>query len=136
MTSGLTAITYGHAEGTAIVLAEPISFWGGIESSTGTIIDANHPDHGRNVAGRILVMSCGRGSSSSSSVLAETIRNGSGPVGIILKHNDPILIVGALVAHTIYAKACPIVIYPDNDIVDGSEIEILANESTCEVRIR
>ena len=60
----------GTAEGRALVLDEPLSFWGGIDPANGDIIDGRHPQHGANVAGRILVMPSGRGSSSSSSVLA------------------------------------------------------------------
>jgi hypothetical protein len=54
----------GEAEGPALVLGEPLSFWGGIEAATGRIIDRSHPDLGKCVAGRILVMPSGRGSSS------------------------------------------------------------------------
>ena len=63
----------GDAAGEALVLAEPLSFWGGVDPVTGTVIDARHPQRGECVAGRVLVMPAGRGSSSSSSVLAETL---------------------------------------------------------------
>jgi PAS domain S-box-containing protein len=48
-------------------------------SRHGRIIDRSHPDLGARVTGTILVMPGGRGSSSSSSVLAEAIRRGTGP---------------------------------------------------------
>ena len=47
----------GTAEGRALVLDEPLSFWGGVDPGTGDIIDPRHPQRGANVAGRILVMS-------------------------------------------------------------------------------
>jgi predicted aconitase with swiveling domain len=74
----------GTAEGRALVLDEPLSFWGGVDPATGDIIEARHPQHGENVAGRILVMPSGRGSSSSSSVLAEAIRAGTAPAAIVV----------------------------------------------------
>ena len=33
----------GEAEGAALVLSEPLSFWGGIDVTTGRIIDRSHP---------------------------------------------------------------------------------------------
>ena len=55
----------GDADGVALVLSQPLSFWGGIDVSTGRIIDRTHPDVGKSVTGAILVMPGGRGSSSS-----------------------------------------------------------------------
>ena len=68
----------GKAEGPAFVLAEPLSFWGGLDSATGGIIDQWHPQKDDIITGCILVMRAGRGSSSGSSVLAEAIRRGTG----------------------------------------------------------
>ncbi|HXF74203.1 MAG TPA: DUF126 domain-containing protein, partial [Actinomycetota bacterium] len=63
----------GRAAGVAVVLAEPLSFWGGLDPATGRVIDARHPQRGAALSGRILVMPAGRGSSSSPSVLAEAV---------------------------------------------------------------
>ncbi len=100
----------GAAEGLALVLAEPLSFWGGLDPLSGRIIDRWHPACGQGLAGRILVMRAGRGSSSGSSVLAEAIRRGTGPAGIVLGARDGIVVVGALVARALYGKACPVVL--------------------------
>jgi len=62
------------------------------------------------VVGTILVLRCGRGSSSSSSVLAECLRNGVGPAAIVLAEPDPILALGALVASELYATEIPVVV--------------------------
>ena len=76
----MTAQSYaaGEADAVALVLSVPLSFWGGIDVETGRIIDHSHPDLGTSITGTILVMPGGRGSSSSSSVLAEAIRRGNG----------------------------------------------------------
>lgn len=121
------AYAAGEADGTALVLSKPLSFWGGIEASTGRIIDRSHPDRGEIVTGRILVMQSGRGSSSASSVLAETIRRGTGPAGIVLAIADPILTVGALVAHQLYGLRCPIVVCPIDDIRTGDVLRVSAH---------
>ena len=58
----------GTATGEVLRLDEPLSFWGGMETVGGRIIDQRHPQVGEIVAGRVLVMPFGRGSSSGSSV--------------------------------------------------------------------
>jgi predicted aconitase with swiveling domain len=100
----------GSATGLALVLDEPLSFWGGLDPSTGRIVEANHPQRGESVTGRILVMPSGRGSSSSSTVLAEAIRLGTGPAGILLGEPDDIVVVGALVAAELYRIAIPVIL--------------------------
>lgn len=109
------ALLPGRAEGRALILREPVSFWGGLDSATGRIIDHWHPQHGETVAGTILLMESGRGSSSGSSVLAEAIRRGTAPAGIILLKRDAIVTVGALVAAELYGKHCPVVLASRED---------------------
>ena len=54
-------------------------------------------------------MAHAKGSSSSSSVLAEAIRNGTGPVGIVLRERDLIISIGAIVAAELYNLDVPVV---------------------------
>jgi predicted aconitase with swiveling domain len=101
------ALHHGDGTGTALVTG-PVSFWGGVDWKDGRIIDVHHERHGETVAGRVLVMPYGRGSSSAAVVLAETIRNGSGPVAVVTRSTDVILLVGAMAAVELYGKTCPI----------------------------
>ncbi len=114
----------GAAQGEALVLSQALSFWGGIDAGTGDITDHSHPGLGRNVAGKILVMLSGRGSSSSSSVLAEAIRRGTAPAGILLERPDPILAVGAIVAEFLYDIHMPLVVCDITGIASGDKIAI------------
>ncbi|KAA3452865.1 hypothetical protein C7I87_01445 [Mesorhizobium sp. SARCC-RB16n] len=114
----------GIAEGQALVISQPLSFWGGIDVETGDIIDHSHPDLGQNVAGKILVMPGGRGSSSSSSVLAEAIRRGTAPAGVLLERPDPILAVGAIVAEFLYAISMPLVVCDIAGLPSGGRIAV------------
>ena len=100
----------GSAEGLLTLWSVPLSFWGGYDSATGRVIDRSHPAFGSEIAGHILAMPSGRGSSSASSVLAEAIRRGTAPAGIVLAQADPIITVGAIVAARLYGKACPVVV--------------------------
>jgi uncharacterized protein len=124
----------GTAEGPALVLDEPLSLWGGLDPETGSIIDTRHPQRGANVAGRVLVMPAGRGSSSSSSVLAEAIRAGTGPAAIVLGEPDPILALGAIVARELFGTSIPVVVTDESGLrtddlstvrADASGVELL-----------
>ena len=110
-----TVLVPGAAAGPVLALAEPLSFWGGVDPATGRIIEARHPDHGRSVAGHILAMPAVRGSSSSSSILAELLRAGLGPLAILLGEPDEILVVGAVVARELYGADCPVVLLDPAD---------------------
>lgn len=105
----------GTASGRVVSLDEPLSFWGGFDAKTGDIVDVHHPQQGANLTGCILVLAHGRGSSSSSSVLAEAIRLGTAPAGIVLSAADEILVLGALVAEELYGDVCPIVVVAEGD---------------------
>jgi predicted aconitase with swiveling domain len=80
-----------------------------VDPETGRIIDQRHPQVGEHVGARVLVMASGRGSSSSSTVLAETLRAGCGPAAILLAEKDEILVLGALVVALLDSQAMPIV---------------------------
>jgi predicted aconitase with swiveling domain len=103
------SLVHGTAHGPVLRLDEPLSFWGGFDSATGTIIDRFHPQHQACLSGAIVFMARGRGSSSGASVLAEALRLGTAPAAIILLEDDAIIATGALVAQMLYQIDCPIV---------------------------
>lgn len=105
----LRVLVAGTAEAPALVLGETLSFWGGLDPASGRII-GRHPQAGERVGGRVLVMPGGRGSSSSSSVLAEALRAGTGPAAIILGEVDEIIALGSLVAAELYGVQCPVAV--------------------------
>ena len=104
------ALVEGQASGPALVLAQALSLWGGLDPETGDIIDQRHPNWGNNVTGRVLVLPIGRGSSSASSILLEAVRQRKAPAAIILAETDAILALGAAVARELYDQAPPIVV--------------------------
>lgn len=125
----------GEATGAALVLTEPLSFWGGVDVATGAIIDHSHPQVGQSVRGCVLVMPGGRGSSSSSSVLAETLRRGSGPLGIVMARPDPIITVGGLVAQSLYGVACPVITCSLDGIATGMTVRVIAQAGEGAVEV-
>jgi uncharacterized protein len=125
----------GTARGEAVVLEQPLSFWGGVDPETGTVIDRRHPQLGARLAGRVVVMAHGRGSSSSSTVLAEAIRLATAPAAMLLLEADPILALGAKVAHELYGRSLPIVVLAPHDygaIHPGDTVTVDAGEGRVE----
>ena len=126
-----TFLVAGSASGPALVLPGALSFWGGVDPETGTIIDRTQPAHGERLAGKVLVMPSGRGSSSASSVLAEVIRNGRGPAAIVLQRPDAIVTAGAIVARSLYGLVCPVVTTEIGQISDGDIVTICVLPGGC-----
>jgi len=135
MPDGRTLVA-GRAVGAAVVLTEPLSFWGGLDPETGTLIDTHHPQRGAGLTGRILVMPTGRGSSSSSSILAEAIRAGTAPAAIVLREPDGIVALGAMVARELYGTRVPVVVLGSDDflgIASGATLRIVAGDEGASV---
>jgi predicted aconitase with swiveling domain len=122
------SLVAGEARGSALILDEPLSFWGGVDPQTGRVIDVHHPQLGVKMTGRVLVMPSGRGSSSSSSVLVESIHAGTGPVAIVMREPDPIIALGAIVVRELFGTRFPVV------VVDEATYRSLRNDATLVVR--
>jgi len=121
-------IVAGSAEGAALVSREPISFWGGVCPRTGEIIDRRHELSGAIVTGRVFVFPQGRGSSTSSATLMESIAAGVAPAAIINLKVDPILALGSIVSDELYHKAVPIVVLKEKDFFSISQNDHLTIE--------
>ena len=102
----------GQASGIALVLDEPLSFWGGFDPMTGKIIDVHHPQYGQPVTDRILFIPQSRGSAGTPGGIAETLRNGSGPLAFVLGEPDVNIGVGVMVANQLYAMQVPVLQIP------------------------
>ena len=138
MPEGRTLVA-GWAAGEALVLTEALSFWGGLDPATGALIDTHHPQLGATLTGRILVMPSGRGSSSSSYVLAEAIRAGTAPAAIVLREPDGIIALGAIVARELYGTNMPVVALQATDyggLRTGDDLEVDARVDAVRVRKR
>ena len=97
----------GDAKGEVLALSHPISFWGGVDPKTGNIIDARHPERGKNIAGKILALPGMIGSSSAAAVMLELIHAGKAPAALIMPEPDAILLLGVIVAHEMEWPNCP-----------------------------
>jgi predicted aconitase with swiveling domain len=105
----------GVAQGPVLALDAPLSFWGAFDPRSGEIIDIHHPQKGMRVSGMILMMRETQGSGTAPGGMAEAIRLGTAPAGIILVKPDINLAIGALVAEVLYGRSCPIMSVDDRD---------------------
>ena len=130
-----TPVIAGLAEGIALVSKEPLSFWGGLDAQTGEIIDRRHELSGAIVTGRIFVFPQGKGSSTASAVLLESIKAGTAPAAIVNLKVEPILALGAIVADELYHQTVPIVLLPEDDFYSIREGDYLAIEPDGKVKV-
>jgi uncharacterized protein len=107
MISG-TILNKGKAAGPVLVLTEPVSFWGAYDPRSGKIVDTHHPQSGTYLGGHILLLPETRGSGGTPGGIAEAIRLGTAPLGIILITPDINLAIGAAVAARLYGNQCPV----------------------------
>ena len=127
----------GIGVGAVLALDEPLSFWGGLDPATGTLIDPRHPQVGASLTGTVLAMPAGRGSSSSTSVLAEAIRAGTAPVAIVLGERDAIVALGAIVADELYGVRTPVVVVDDlGALSTGDHATVSADADGATVTVR
>ena len=117
----------GQAQGRALVLGDTLSFWGGFNPANGEIIDVHHPQYRQRVGGSILFIPQSRGSAGTPGGIAETLRNGSGPLAFVLGESDVNIGVGVLVANRLYRLDIPVLeISPAQmrQVESGDRIEI------------
>lgn len=117
----------GTAEGEAVVSHEPLSFWGGINPYSGEISDRRHDHFGIHISGKVFLFPKGRGSSTGSAVLLESIHQGTAPAAIINLKEDPILALGAIVSEELYFKSVPMLVIDAEDfsrIAEGDWLKI------------
>jgi len=103
-----TALVNGSASGAVLTADTGLSFWGGVEPTTGEIIDQHHPLFGANISGAILAIPNGRGSCSGSGALLELILNDCAPAALIFSEAEDILTLGVLVAESMFDRSFPI----------------------------
>jgi predicted aconitase with swiveling domain len=120
-------IIKGVARASVLVSHEPLSFWGGYDWQTGEIIDRRHDLSGQYANGRILALPFTRGSSTTTAVLLEAIRNGTAPAAILTTATDFFFALASVVADELYASPLPLLALTDKDfgiLQNGDDVEI------------
>ena len=129
------ALVPGFAKGEALVSKQALSFWGGFCPRTGEIIDRRHELSGVVATGRVFVFPQGKGSSTASATLLESIKTGAAPAAIINLKVDPILALGGIVADELYHQTIPIVVLPREDFFSIKQGDYVTVEPDGTVKI-
>jgi len=111
MVSGRPLVA-GSACGPLLRLTHPISFWGGVDPVAGEVVDPRHPQFGASIAGTVLALPAAVGSSSSSAIMLELLREGKAPAAILMGRADAILALGVVVARELGYRPIPVVEVP------------------------
>jgi predicted aconitase with swiveling domain len=122
----------GAAQGEALVSSEPLSFWGGYDQHSGEIIDRRHELSGCIAAARVLAIPSNRGSSTTTAVLLEAMRNGTAPAAILTSGVDAFFALASIVASELYARSLPVVALQAQDFASlhsGQWINVQADGS-------
>lgn len=90
-------ISEGKAEGEVIVSKDSVCFYL-VEPETGVVVEKNHDIEGKSIAGKILVMPSGKGSSVvQADGLFKLAQNDKAPKAMIIEHADTVLVSGAII---------------------------------------
>jgi predicted aconitase with swiveling domain len=92
-------IVGGYAEGEALVTRQSISGWGGVDPSTGTIIESRHELRGQSFKDKVLIFPGAKGSSGWSAIFHTARLAGASPKAMIFKVVTTKVVLGAIVSH-------------------------------------
>ncbi len=118
----------GEAQGSLLCSQEGLSFWGGVDSASGKVVDAHHPLHQQSLAGKIVMLPTSRGSCTGSGVLLELIQNGNAPAALIFREAESVLTLGALVAHYVFDLSLPVI------RLSASEFDLLSQQTSAHIQ--
>lgn len=122
-----TMIVSASVQGPLLVCDEGLSVWGGVNPSTGEIIDALHPQRGHSLAGQIVMMPTSRGSCTGSGVLLGLAFAGNAPRALIFREGEDILTLGALVAGRLFGHGIAVL------RLSPAEYDALARETAASI---
>lgn len=93
-------ISGGRAEAEAIVSKDAVCFYL-VEPATGVVVEKNHDINNSTVAGKVLIMPSGKGSSVvQADGLYKLAQNKMEPKGIIVEQADTVLVSSAIIMET------------------------------------
>lgn len=107
----------GSVTGRIIYSDVPLSFWGGIDTKTGIVVDRHHPLCGINLHGNILAIPGGRGSSTGSGAILELLLNDCAPAALIFARVEQILTLGVWVAKKMFDRSIPVLVLDETSFL-------------------
>lgn len=125
----------GQAQAELLVAHEPLSFWGGYDYHTGTIIDQRHPLAGQQAAGRVLALPFTRGSSTTTAVLLEAVKADTAPAALITTAPDSFFALASIVADEMYGSPIPLIVLLEADFAQLKQGQLATIEANGVVTV-
>ena len=127
-------IVKGRGSGEALVSREAMCFYL-CDPETGTVIEKNHPLQGKSLAGKVLVLQSGKGSSVVQvDGFYQLWVKGNLPAAIIVRETEPVLVSSAVVVDAVMVDRMEE--DPFEAIRDGDTVEVDADSETVRVTRR
>lgn len=124
-------VAKGKQEGEALVSTQAISFLGGVDPDRGVVIDKDHELEGKCIAGKVLVLPGGKGSTAGSWIIMRLADSKTAPAAMINVETEPIVAIGCILA------GIPLVDKLDEDptnvIKTGDFVKVDADRGIVEV---
>ena len=121
----------GYAEGEALVSADPVSFYGGVDPETGVVVEPGHALEGKCITGKVFVFPTGKGSTVGSYVIYRMSKLGTAPAALVNSETEAIIATGCVIS------GIPLVDKLDRDplleIKSGDLLKVSADEGVVEV---
>jgi predicted aconitase with swiveling domain len=121
----------GYAEGEALVSADPVSFYGGVDPETGIVVEPGHAVEGECITGKVFVFPTGKGSTVGSYVIYRMSKLGTAPAALVNSETEAIIATGCVIS------GIPLVDKLDRDplleIKSGDLLKVSADEGVVEV---
>jgi uncharacterized protein len=123
------SVVDGKVHGRAVVSRTPFSFFLGLNTDTGEIIEEGHEHQGKNIAGKVLVYPYGKGSSGDCLRLWRAANNGVAPLAIINREPDFVHVQGSIITNIpllFHFDRDPIEVIRNGDLlfIDGDTVRI------------
>jgi len=121
-------IASGRCKGKALVSEMPLSFLGGVDYSSGVVIEKDHDLKGASLKDKVLCFPSGHGSTVGSYVLYSLVKKGLGPKAIVNHVADTVVVVGAIIAEIPMVDKIDI-----KQIKTGNIVEVDGDRGTVKV---
>jgi predicted aconitase with swiveling domain len=118
----------GKVKAEAIVSSQTFGFFGGVNPSTGIVIDRRHELFGQSIKGKVFIYPEGRGSTVGAAIMLELARTGCAPAAIVNIKIETITAAGGLLAKKFYNLDIPMV-----DQLQENPVELIKTGDVVEV---
>lgn len=124
--------------GEVIVTSMNVSFFGGIDPDTGTIVERGHELEGQCVVGKVFVFPTGKGSTVGSYTLYRLKKAGKAPLAIVNAECESITAVGCIISDIPCVDKIPVTQFTSGMrvVVDGEQGIVTICETSQEQNIK